>query len=469
MKDKLKQLFILTLLLISLPNAVASAQASCAQQGTGAEVALTVPNLTDQRLLVYWLDTQCSEQLISAVKSGGILYQTTREGDKWVIRDRGGALIDEITASASTPIIPVGVISYNPEPITTNCSAADTGQEIDLTVVNQSDEPVLLSWISYECAEMLYEVVPGQAQFIQPTYVGHDWVIRYPGGRIGKHITVSTSANMVMIDPPPASPGTTTATESPAATPETADTNYPITESGCEVQPVTADLGLDDFYTKYCDYNELLIVSSDDTDDAALEQAWLIAANMLYNRPDVVESLVKMNFKVVVLSIIEFNSDIPEFAELAADPSFDIDDFRAYAKVLEEPRLVTVPEENLLCLMGDNSAGASLFVDSLANLTRFALVRDLEPAMGDKVEAARQNAIANGIWSPSPWITESNGVYWNYGVQTYFNASYDALLTGPTDDYTNTRDELASYDPRLFALIDEVYGTEDWTPVCPGA
>lgn len=467
MKYGLKQLVFLALLLVAMPRATANAQASCAQQGTGAEVALTVPNLTDQRLHVYWVDTQCNEQLISAVKSGGILYQTTREGDKWVIRDRAGALIEEITASASTPVIPVGVISYNPEPITTNCSAGDTGQEIDLTVVNESDEPVLVSWIGYDCSEQLYEIVAGQAQFIQPTYIGHDWVIRYPGGRIGKHITVSTSENMVVIEPP-ASTGTTT-TETPDATPETATTSFPITESGCEVQPVTADLGLDAFYTKYCDYNDLLIVSSDDTDDAALEQAWLIAANMLYNRPDVVESLVGMKFKVVVLSIIEFNSDIPEFAELAADPSFDIDDFRAYAKVLEEPRLVTIPQENLLCLTGDNSAGESLFVDTLANLTRFALVRDLEPEMSDKVEAVRQNAIANGIWEPSPWITESNGNYWNYGVQTYFNASYDALLTGPTDDYTNTRDELASYDPQLYALIDAVYGTEDWTPVCPTA
>ena len=400
------------------------------------------------------------------MKSGGIFYQTSHEGEKWVVRDRDGLLIEEITASVNNPIVPVGVTSYNPEPITTNCSNSNSSEELSLTVNNQTDEPVLLSWIDFNCAELLYEVVPAQDQFIQQTFVGHDWVIRYPGGGVAKHISVSAAENIVVIDPPVTSAGTTTA-ESPEPTTEAVAASFPITESGCDVQPVTAEMGLDEFYTKYCDYSDLLIVSSDDADDAALEQAWLIAANMLYTRPDVVESLVGMNFKVVVLSVIDFNSDIPEFAELADDPSLDIDGSRAYAKVLEEPRVVTVPQENLLCAMGDNSAGESLFVNTLATMTRFALVRDLDPAITDALEAVRQNAITNGIWSPSPWITESNGNYWNYGVQTYFNASFDALLTGPTDDYTNTRDELAVYDPQLYALIDEVYAAEDWTPVCP--
>lgn len=466
MKYGLKQLVFLALLLVAMPRATANAQSACAQQGSGAEVALSVPNLTDQRLLAYWVDTQCVEQLVAAVKSGGVFFQTAHEGEKWIIRDRDGLLIEEITASVNNPIIPVGVTSYNPEPITTSCSNSNSNEELSLTVNNQTDEPVLLSWIDFSCVEQLYEVVPAQDQFIQQTYVGHDWVIRYPGGRVAKHINVSVAENIVVIEPSVDSPATTT-TENPEPTTEAVTASFPITESGCEVQPVTAEMGLDEFYTKYCDYNDLLIVSSGDADDAALEQAWLIAANMLYDRPDVVESLVGMNFKVVVLSVIDFNSDVPEFAELADDPILDIDGFRSYAKVLEEPRVVTVPQENLLCGIGDNNAGESLFVNTLATMTRFALVRDLDPAITDALDALRQNAIANGIWSPSPWITESNGNYWNYGVQTYFNASFDALLTGPTDDYTNTRDELADYDPQLYALIDKVYGVEDWTPVCP--
>ncbi len=89
---------------------------------------------------------------------------------------------------------------------------------------------------------------------------------------------------------------------------------------------------------------------------------------------------------------------------------------------------------------------------------------DLDPAFNDQVVAARQNALDNGLWNGS-WITESNGNYWNYGVQAYFN-SID-MVNGAADEFTNTRAELATYDPQLFTLIHSVFNSEEWTPACP--
>lgn len=449
-----------------------AAQSSCSQNGSGVEMFLSVPNFTDEKLDVYWIDYQCNEQLIAVVEPGKVFYQTTYDGHQWVFRNKNGQDVEQFTASVSTPLVVLGG-AYNPEPVTSNCSNNGTDEQQKLTVINNTQEPLLVFWIAFDCSEELYHGVDGKDRIVQETFIGHDWVVRYPDGRTAKHLTISAADNTVIIDPPPAAAATaapssdTTTDTATETTTETTEVSFPITVSECEVAPVTADMKLADFYKKYCDYKGLIIVSSDGVDDAALQQTWLVMANVLYNRSDVVESLVKMNFKLVVIADDENNSDLPEFADLANDPSANIDNFRAYAKVLEEPRLVSVPEENLLCMSDDSNRGESLLVDTLATLTRFALVRDLEPEMADKVEAVRQNAITKGLWSSPAWVTESNGSYWNYGVQTYFNSSFDALLTGPTDDYINTRDELAGYDAQLYNLIDEVYGSEDWTPACP--
>lgn len=447
------------------------AQSSCSMGGSGAPIELAVPNLTGQRVNVYWLNYNCTEEFIDTMEPDWIFYQSTYDGHEWVFRSDNGQEVGRFVASSSSPMVLLGGGAYNAEPVTSTCSTPGSNVDNTLTVINNTDDPALLFWIDQNCEEWLYWVVPAHDRVSQNAFVAHDWVVRHTDGRAIEQRTLAAGSNTIVIDPPPVSANATAtpvpvkvAPATPAASEEAA---FPVTESSCEVVSVTPAMGLDPFYTKVCDYNGLRFQSSAAVDDVALEQAWLVAANMFYSRPDVVQSMIDMGMFIAVMGEEEIRTDIPELAYLADDTSVDQTAFRLYSKVLEEPRLALVGEENLLCSATDTNAGENLLVGRLANLTRFVLVRDLDPAMNDQLTVIRQSAVANGLWPSITTLADGNNDYWDTGVQTYFNSAPGALLTGPTDSAINTRAELASYDPQLYALIDSVYQVDDWTPVCP--
>ncbi len=462
--------FLLILSFFAVLPSVTEAQSSCSGGGSQVPVELAVPNLSDQVLSVYWIDFQCSEQFMQNVASGEIFYQSTYDGHEWVFRDPNGREVTQFTTSVNSPTVIIGAASFNPEPVTSQCSSAGTNTEIPLNVINNTDEPILLFWIGWDCVEWLYQVVPAVDRIVQNTFVGHDWIVRYSDGRTAEHITTGPNSDTVTVNPPP-QPQTQTQAQATATVPPTAappatdDTTaaFPVTESGCEVASVPFSMGRDSFYTKYCEYEGLLILGSANADDVALEQAWLVAANMWFHRPDVVESLVEMGFFIAIMGDDQQLTNVPELRYLAEDPSANIDESRAYTKVLEEPRLAAVAEENLVCTANDVNSDENLLVGRLANITRFALVMDLDPSMNDKVGTARQTALDNGLWAAFAWMTENNGSYWDYGVQLYFNSAIDELLPG---DPARTRIALVDYDPDLYDLIDSVFQTDDWTPSC---
>ncbi|MBE2184980.1 MAG: hypothetical protein IAE89_16235, partial [Anaerolineae bacterium] len=351
--------------------------------GSQVEMQLAVPNLTNQNLSVYWIDYQCAEQLVAVVEPNRAFYQTTYDGHEWVFRDPNGQVVEQFVASTSRPLVMIGAaVPFNPEPITTACSDPNANVNVDLTTINNTLEPVMLFWINFNCGEELYEFVRGQDQVvIQGAWVGHNWVVRHLDGRVAAQLTLSQTDHTIIINPP-VTPGVapTTApavapTTAPAAAPtvaagqpannSTTAGTFPVTESGCEIAAVTPEMGLDPFYTKYCDFNGILIAGSADADNAALEQAWLLAANVYFNRPDVVTSLAGMGFQISVMSQNQVITDVPELAYLADDASTDFNQYRGYDKVLEEPRVVAVGEENLLCLPNDANLGESILVNSL--------------------------------------------------------------------------------------------------------
>lgn len=236
------------------------------------------------------------------------------------------------------------------------------------------------------------------------------------------------------------------------------------TEALCEVVSVTPEMGYEPYYAKYCDYEGLIITASDQVSDAALERVAEILSNMFGNRPDIIEALVNSNFRLVVIAEHETIHGIPELAYLLEQEGYQGYE-RILSKIFDEPRFGVAPEENLLCAVTDIDYGQISFIATLANLTRYELITNLG-FDGSLVNNAREQAIAEGIWN-GDWVTETNGNYWDYGVQAYFNSAYDSLISGPIDDYTNTREELASYDPRLYDLIDSVFQAPEWSPTCP--
>jgi hypothetical protein len=75
-----------------------------------------------------------------------------------------------------------------------------------------------------------------------------------------------------------------------------------------------------------------------------------------------------------------------------------------------------------------------------------------------------ESALADGKWKGT-YAAQNKEEYWAEGVQSWFD-------TNRSNDHDHndidTRDELKPYDPRLAALLTEVFGDNDWRYVRPG-
>jgi hypothetical protein len=62
--------------------------------------------------------------------------------------------------------------------------------------------------------------------------------------------------------------------------------------TGCVVSSIPDELSFDPFYEKYCDADGIPIISSNEVDSMALQQAYYIVKNMLVAVPDIRQELV---------------------------------------------------------------------------------------------------------------------------------------------------------------------------------
>lgn len=98
-------------------------------------------------------------------------------------------------------------------------------------------------------------------------------------------------------------------------------------------------------------------------------------------------------------------------------------------------------------------------------------VRGLGIATSDReldlrIENAYEAAMAAGLWADTYAATNSDE-YWAEAVQSYFdtNLSSDPAdgIHGPIDSNA----ELVEHDPRLYGVIDSVFGDSTWRYICP--
>jgi hypothetical protein len=259
-------------------------------------------------------------------------------------------------------------------------------------------------------------------------------------------------------------PGATKAlTETPTITP----TATAITETICVVSAPPGDLGLDAFYMKYCDMDGLPIVASGQVPDAAVIEATRIVRTMLSMRPDIRDSLISYDVRVGVIGKDQVTTDMPEYADLyELFPGTDWDTrARGLGATIDIP-LVTGAEENVLCYPTDSYQGENILVHEFAHTIMDLGLHFLEADFDTRINNAYNTALAAGLWDDTYAETDTKE-YWAMGVQSYFNTSIEANPPDGTYNFVDTREELASYDPPLFALIDAAFEGMEWTPVCP--
>ena len=114
-----------------------------------------------------------------------------------------------------------------------------------------------------------------------------------------------------------------------------------------------------------------------------------------------------------------------------------------------------------MCLAGDRYPNESICVHEFSHTIREG-VYQVDPGFGERLESSFKDAKSSGILDGT-YRGENFDEYWAEGVQDWYDTNAQA---DPPDGISNgvgTRMELKEFDPRLYAMIGEVFpqGT-DW-------
>ena len=265
----------------------------------------------------------------------------------------------------------------------------------------------------------------------------------------------------------------TASNESLAANKSWSFTAKDKTTYSCTITAPPAGLGLNVYYTQYCDANGMPIIGGNLVPAAALQEAWLETMNMMKMRQDLLAEMVKQGTKVAIVADGEGITQIPEYSDLnSAFPLYDINgnqvswDTRARGLGATPARPISSgAEENLLCYVTDPYLGENIFIHEFAHSVEGMGIFFAEPGFSAKIQAAYDNALANGLFV-NTYADDTVYEYWAEGVQDWFNVNLEAIPSDGIHNEINTRAELKAYDPALYSLISSIYPA-DWQPVCP--
>src|SRR5262245_31286365 len=217
-----------------------------------------------------------------------------------------------------------------------------------------------------------------------------------------------------------------------------------------EVPPALREaLKLDRFYQKHLDYRGYSILSSEKVSDAALLEARFLISQMLADRDDILQAIIKSKCRFVVMAPTEMTTDMPEQRHLKNDPKINWD---KRARGLGG-RITSCGEENLLNLKGDRYRNENILIHEFAHCIHNYGLRAVDPSFNGRLRAAYGRAMEKKLWEKT-YAATNVGEYWAEAVQSYFDCN---APPGKVHNDVNTREKLARYDPELFQLIDEVF------------
>ncbi len=215
------------------------------------------------------------------------------------------------------------------------------------------------------------------------------------------------------------------------------------------------------FYRKAIDCGGLPVLGSEQVSNFALREAAYLIDHLLEGRDDIRAAMVASKTRFAVMAPTELTTDIPEHSDLTPKRYWDRR-ARGLGATPQRPA-VSCGAENLLCLPGDPYSTENLLVHEFGHAIHEMGVRRIDPTFDDRLRAAFDAARAAGLWEKTYAATNPNE-YWAEGVQSWFhtNRPPDAIHND-----VDTRDELKAYDPKLAALLAEVFGDRPWLYVRP--
>lgn len=232
--------------------------------------------------------------------------------------------------------------------------------------------------------------------------------------------------------------------------------------------------GFDPHYVKHVDALGIPVLGSAAVSDLALQTARDLVVEMLAHRPDARAEMMAQGFRLVVMSASEMTTDVPEHSRWRVPA---IDDWRltdGERARYDEPgglgsrtgpeywdgrargmddNPTTCAEENLLALEGDRYRGENICVHEFVHSIMQYGLKFSDPELYARIEAAYQDARDEGLW-PEQYARTNAKEYFAEAAQTYF---WSNIEFQHGDRCIQTPEDLERYDPRVFALVQEVF------------
>lgn len=237
-----------------------------------------------------------------------------------------------------------------------------------------------------------------------------------------------------------------------------------------KVQTVSDELresyALDAFYTKVLDADGLLLLGSDKVPDEAFREAAYLIDEVLKGRDDLRKAIAKAQIRLVIMNQNEFTTDVPEHARLAkSNKGKDWWDRRARGLGATGYRTaMSVGVENLLQYKGDPYHDESILIHEFAHVIDDVGLAAIDKAFEDRLAENYKLAMKEGLWEGGYGQT-NRSEYWAEIVQVWFECNPPKARHDHTD--INTRAELKDYDPRMYKLLEEIFGENEYKYAFP--
>ncbi len=210
------------------------------------------------------------------------------------------------------------------------------------------------------------------------------------------------------------------------------------------------------FYKKFVSAGGVPIVASEKVSDHALLEALFLVEQMIGQRHDLLTGIAKSRVRLAIMAPDEYTTDIPEHADLQPKIFWD---WRARGLGATNIRpAVSCGEENLLGLSGDPYSTENILIHEFGHVIHEHGMSAVDPTFDERLRAAFDAAQRDGLWRDK-YADTNRMEYWAEGVQSWFDTNRENDFE---HNAINTRAELKSYDPRLAALLTEVFADGDW-------
>ena len=184
--------------------------------------------------------------------------------------------------------------------------------------------------------------------------------------------------------------------------------------------------------------------------------------------PDVIGRMGEYGACVAIIGRCQVTTDVPAHAHLKGRRCTDGRDFDAGTRGLGGSLAIpttSVAEENLTMREDTRYPSESILVHEFAHAVMCLGLHGT--SLRCEIDDAYAAAIAAGLYDPGSYIASNSDEYWAEATQAWFHATVRVKVTSGL----TTRAAVKKRDPRLAAILAEVWGNGKWrfTDTAPAA